>query len=351
MAERPLSVLVLGVGGNVSQGILKALAISSLPLRVVAGCISPLSVGRYHSALALVSPRADEPDFVPWVEATCAAERIDAVLSGSEPVIEAVAPAADRIRAATGAVCLVSPPEVGEIGQDKLRTAYWLEEAGLPHPRSVSAADGAAVEALVEAIGLPVVAKPRRGRSGEGVVVARTREELAPHVGRADELIQEHLPGDEYTVGCMTDADGRLRGSIAMRRELSVGTTVSAEIGDLPEARSYAAAIAEALHPRGPLNVQLRLRDAQPVAFELNVRFSGTTPMRARAGFNEVEAALRHFVLGEPMSLPTVTSGTVLRYWNELYVPERAREALEKRGRLDDPWSEDVVVEDWGTRG
>jgi carbamoyl-phosphate synthase large subunit len=350
-APRPMSVLVLGVGGNVSQGILKALALSSLPTRTIAGCISPLSLGLYRADLALVTPRADDPDFLPWLEATCAGEGVDAVLSGAEPVLEALAPAAGRIRERTGAVCLVSSAETLEIGQDKLRTASWLERAGLNHPRSAPADDRAAVESLLAAAGLPLVAKPRRGKSAEGVCVVATRDDLERHVGRPDELIQEHLPdGAEYTVGCMTDRDGRVRGTVAMRRELAAGTTVRAEIGDFPDVRAEATAIAAALGAAGPLNVQLRVREGRPVAFDLNVRFSGTTPMRARAGFNEVDAALRHFVLGEPMTLPSVTGGTALRYWNELYVPAEAREALTERGRLEDPWGEPVVVEDWGIR-
>ena len=50
-----LTVLVLGVGGNVSQGILKALAISNLKCRVVGACISPLAAGLYTVDRAYVS--------------------------------------------------------------------------------------------------------------------------------------------------------------------------------------------------------------------------------------------------------------------------------------------------------
>ena len=44
---RTLNVLVLGVGGNVSQGILKALAVSKLSCRVIGACIGSLSFGLY----------------------------------------------------------------------------------------------------------------------------------------------------------------------------------------------------------------------------------------------------------------------------------------------------------------
>ena len=39
------TVLVLGVGGNVSQGILKSIAAGALPCRVVAACITPIGRG------------------------------------------------------------------------------------------------------------------------------------------------------------------------------------------------------------------------------------------------------------------------------------------------------------------
>jgi len=349
----PTTVLVLGVGGNVSQGILKALAFSALPVRVIAGCISPLSLGLYRADLSLLTPLADDPDFGPWLEATCRAEGVDAVLSGSEPVLEALARDAGALRECTGARCIVGSTEALAVGQDKLATARWLENNGLAFPLSAPGEDHAAVEALVEGVGLPLVVKPRRGKSAEGVGVVRTRAALEARLGEPgpDLVVQEHLPdGAEYTVGCMTDSEGRVRGAAAMLRELGAGTTVRARIGAFPAIEAYAAEIAQRLGATGPLNVQLRLRDDEPVAFELNVRFSGTTPVRARAGFHEVEAALRHFVLGEPMALARPAPGTMLRYWNEVYVPESAREALTDTGRLERPWEEAVVVEDWGVR-
>lgn len=342
-------MLVLGVGGNVGQGILKALALSALPWRVVAACINSLSLGLYRADLALVSPRASDPEFLPWLERTCREERVDAVLSGAEPVLEALARAAPALHERTGALCLVSRPEVLEVGQDKLRTARWLEHHGLAHPRSASADDPGAVAALLAEVGLPLVVKPRRGKGAQDVAVVRSEHELEALAGRAGFLVQEWLPdGVEFTAGAMVDRDGRVRGTVVMRRELSGGTTVRGELGDFPEVRAHTEAIAAQLRPTGPLNAQLRLREGLPVAFELNVRFSGTTPARARAGYNEVEAALRHYLLGEELSLPEATRGTMLRYWNEMYVPDGAREALARDGRLDDPWAAPVVVEDWG---
>jgi carbamoyl-phosphate synthase large subunit len=338
-----LTVLVLGVGGNVSQGILKALAIAGLRCRVLAACVTAEAAGLYLADEALVSPYADDPGFVGWVTEVCARERVDAVLSGVEPVLAALAPAASEILEATGAVCVVSPPEVLAVGNDKLLTCRWLEQHELPHPRYADAADAAALEALVGECGYPLLAKPRAGRGSRGIFEVIDVEAVA---GREELVVQELLDGDEYTVGCFCDDAGRVRGSVAMRRELDSGTTVRAELGDFAAQRELSERIAAELGPLGPCNVQLRESSRGPIPFELNVRFSGTTPMRARWGFNEVEAALRHYVLGEPATdLPRPTAGLVLRYWNEVYVSPDAAVELARDRALSHPHG---TIEDWG---
>lgn len=366
--DRRLNVLVLGVGGNVSQSIQKALAIASTPTRLVAACISPLSAGLYIADRAYISPFAADPAFVPWLIEVCEREQIDAVLSGSEIVLAALAPAAGAVREQTGAVSIVSTPEVLEIGRDKLTTCRWLEQRGLPVPGYADAADEAAVAALVQRCGFPLIAKPRLGKGSDYILTIRDEHDLAgvagttdvvvaerhrgTVAGRSGMLLQEYL-GDEhheFTAGCFCDEQGAVRGVIVMRRSLNSGTTVTAELGPFPEVRAVAEQIVAALAPLGPCNVQLRLHEGRAVPFEINPRFSGTTALRAQMGFNEVHAALRHYVLGEPVPvLEDVGSGVALRYWNEIYVPRAAYDAMERDGRLDDPLANDVRIDEWGT--
>ncbi len=354
MATAPLPVLVLGVGGNVSQGILKAIAMGSLPCRVVGACVSPLSYGLYTADAAYVSPAARDPAFVPWLVDVCRREGVRAVLSGVEAVLTVLAAHRAAIEHETGARVIVSDPDVLAIGDDKLGTAHWLAAHECHAPQSADASDADAVAALVAACGFPLIAKPRAGKGHAGVLVLRTPADLAYAAAQPAYLVQEYLGSDdtEYTAGCYSDRDGRVRGVIAMRRALQEGTTYKAEVGDYPAVRAEAARIAAALRPMGPSNVQLRVTDdGRPVCFEINVRFSGTTPMRAHFGFNDVEAALRHYVLDEPAAdLPHITAGVALRYWNEIYVDPAAAAILRQTGELVDPHAFGVAVEPYGRR-
>lgn len=344
--ERELNVLVLGAGGNVSQGILKALALSALKCRVVSACVEPEAAGLHLGDRACISPYATDPSFVDWLFETCRKERIDAVFSGVEPVLLAAAPWREALRKETGAVLVASSPETLAIGADKLRTARWLEEQGFHYPLSEDAQDAVAVERLVGQKGFPLIAKPRQGKGSFGIFKLENRQDLERAMRCGNYVIQEYLGSEEteYTAGCFSDGEGRVRGILVMRRRLCHGTTILAEAGRFPEVRQEAERIAAALKPFGPCNAQLRMAGGRPVCFEVNIRYSGTTPMRARLGFNDVEAALRHYVLGEPArDLPLVTQGIVARYWNEAYLNADSVELLRQAG------GEAIVLENKGS--
>ncbi len=346
-----LNLLVLGVGGNVSQGILKALAISKLSCRVIGACINSLSFGLYTVDQAYISPSANDPAFLDWLIHVCHAEKVDAILSGVEPVLTALAGASETVHAQTGAVCIVSSPQCLAIGNDKLLTSQWLRDHGFPFPRTADAADSEGVDALLRDCGCPLIAKPRYGKGSHGVFQLLNQRDVQSATARRDYVIQEYL-GDshqEYTVGCFSDHESVVRGALVMRRDLLEGTTYRAEAGYFPEVRQQAIRIAEALRPMGPSNIQMRMHEGRAVCFEINVRFSGTTPIRARLGFNDVEASLLHYVLAQPaVDLPLITKGVALRYWNEAYVDGAAKARLDESGKLDRAKSHRPVIEDYG---
>ena len=178
--------------------------------------------------------------------------------------------------------------------------------------------------ALIERVGFPLIVKPRVGARSVGVVKVQTKDELARALAPGDGLmIQECVATEraEYTVGTLT-FEGRCEASIVMRRDLRDGNTYRAYVEAFPELNVEVRRMAEALGSHGPANFQFRL-DAQGRAkvFEINGRFSGTTPLRMRAGFNEVEMVLRRFLRGEPIKQPSVRPMMILRHFTETVVP------------------------------
>jgi carbamoyl-phosphate synthase large subunit len=169
-------------------------------------------------------------------------------------------------------------------------------------------------------VGCPVVVKPRQGARSVGMSVAGDRSALDRAIAEAASpvVIQEYLLDErtEYAAGALV-FDGRCDASIVMRRELGDGYTYRAFVDPYPELDRVVREMAEALGPHGAVNFQFRVHDGRVRVFEINARFSGTTPVRALAGFNEVEMALRHLVLGEPIVQPDIESLVVLRHLSD----------------------------------
>jgi carbamoyl-phosphate synthase large subunit len=65
--------------------------------------------------------------------------------------------------------------------------------------------------------------------------------------------------------------------------------------------QSFCESLALDLGSVGPLNIQLRIdeKTGEPYVFEIHPRFSGTTPIRADVGLNEVDILLRNKLFSE----------------------------------------------------
>ena len=136
-----------------------------------------------------------------------------------------------------------------------------------------------------------------------------------------DPVIQECVGTDdvEYTAGVIY-FDGDCRASILMRRDLRDGNTYRAYVDKDTDLNAQVQAFARKLKPFGPANFQFRVANGQAKVFEINGRFSGTTPLRMLAGFNEVEMCVRYLLAGEPVLQPEVKEMTILRHWSETVV-------------------------------
>ena len=324
----PFPVMVTGVGGGGhGEQILKALRLGKLPYRVVGTDADPNSTGLTRVDAGHRVPLASSPEYLPVILELCARHGIRALFHGTEPemgVFSEQRASFERL----GIYVPVNSPGVLRVCQNKIETVRFLREHGFPAPRSW-AVD--APSALDEIDSFPVVLKPAVGGGGSAnVFIAQQRDELLAFghyllKQYARVSIQEYVgtPDTEFTVGVLFAADGSLLNSIAVRRLITnsislrvrvpnrsgraeLGSTLvissgisQGEVGRWPEVTSQCERIAQALNPTAPINIQCRVVDGTVVPFEINPRFSGTTSIRALAGYNEPDVLIRRDVLGE----------------------------------------------------
>lgn len=335
-----INVLVLGVGGNVSQGIIKALRKSNLEMHLIGACISPMSTGLYMCDEAFVSPYASADDFMDWLITICNTCKVDIILTGVEENIRKIAEHIEELRSRTKAIFISSTYEQLQIGQDKYATCQWLQAHGCHYPEYCDLANMEDSCALAARVGYPLIAKPWSGKSAHGIYVIEDEAMLKRLAGLKHYVLQECV-GDadsEYTVGCYADRKGTLQDIIIMHRILKNGTTVYAEVLEHDAIRREAEKICHAYQPGGPLNIQMRLdKTGRPVCFELNVRFSGTTAMRANFGYRDVEAMIKEYVLQQPIDdCFQVRPGEAFRYDNEMYLFGGATREMREKLHISD---------------
>jgi carbamoyl-phosphate synthase large subunit len=328
-------VLLTGVGALLGQGILKALRASDRVGRVIGCDAAPSAAGLYLADAAWLLPRCDSPDYADALIRLARRERAAAILCGTDLELPALAARRARIEAETGARVLVSDPEAVAIADDKWLTARFLRAHRFDAPRSALPPDA---HRLAEEVGYPLVVKPRIGAGSVGLTVARDRAELDRALEIPGVMVQEYLRPDdeEYTVGAIVHG-GVCATAVALKRTLRHGNTHTAISDGYDEIEAYAARVAAALPgARGPINVQLRRTARGPVVFEINARFSGTTPLRHELGWNEVEAVLLHALERRPVPRGRLRRGAVLRWTAEVLVPLDQLEQM-RSGRLDAP--------------
>lgn len=319
-----MKALVTGAGAVLGQGIIKSLRQSTLPCEIVAADPNPLSAGLYWGESAYQLPFAIDPAFGDRITEIVDRERPDVILVGTDVELTYFAERRASLEEAFDTKVIVSDPRIIGIANDKFETYQFFADRGLNPPQSARGEDAVAVAALIDAVGFPLVVKPRNGARSVGVSVVNDRYELERALdGRSGLVIQECVGDDEceYTASVLV-FDGEAQASITMRRDLRDGNTYRAYTGEYEPLNRAVCAFGEALRPHGPANFQFRIgRDGTPRVFEINARFSGTTPMRAMVGFNEVEMCIRKLLFGEAISQPVVRSGVILRFLDELFIP------------------------------
>lgn len=314
-----MKVLVTGAGALLGQGIIRSLQKSELSPEIIAVDPSALSAGLYWADSSHLVHTAKSENYIQSVEAIIECERPDVILIGTDVELEVFAEHRMRLERQWSLQVVVSDPLSISIANDKFLTYEFLKHAGFNPPES-SLPENA--KKLVDIVGFPLVVKPRIGARSYGLEVVQNDEELEKALSKSKGLIvQEYVDGSEseFTAGTLT-FDGICEASVVFRRDLRDGNTYRAFTHKDPDTDQQIRDMAEAFGAHGPANFQFRLKDGVARVFEINCRFSGTTPLRALAGFNEVDLVLRHLCCGQRVVQPSIEDLVFLRHWEETAV-------------------------------
>ena len=293
-------VLVTGAGGPAGVVVIRSL-LKRPELTVFAADMDGWAAGLYlvpAEQRRLVPPgRADE--FVPTLARLVEDDAIDVVVSTVDVELIALSERRDEL---APAVLAAPSADTLEVALDKLLLAERCAATGRA-PRTVLA--GPAAQAVDWEF--PVFAKPRQGAGSRGIRLVPDRAALDALPVDEGLIVQDFLPGEEYSVDVIADAAGQVVAAVPRTRaRVDSGVAIAGRTVHDPELEETASAIAKAIGLVGVANVQLRRgRDGRAMLLEVNPRFPGALPLTIAAGVDIPSLVVDLFLGRElPASVP-----------------------------------------------
>lgn len=331
-----INVLVTGIGGGgVGEQIMKCLRLSSLDIKIIGCDMNRSSRGLLEADKGYIVPSANDARYIDCILEICKKNDVKAVFHGSEPELLRLSENREEFEH-RNIMLPLNPRHVIDICMDKNKTMNFLRENKIGNVQKYWEINSLGELDNVDIF--PVVLKPSVGGGGSvNTFIAQDKDELHMFANYLLKLYPQFLaqeyvgdPFHEYTAGVFCSSKGRYVNSIAVkksilsgisnkmkifnrtgRKELSDILAISSgisqgEIGRFPEVTETSRLIAEKLGATAAINVQCRIHQGKMYVFEINPRISGTSSLRAIAGYNEPEMLIRERILGEelPVDFP-----------------------------------------------
>ncbi len=300
--SRLARVLITGAGGPSGYCLLRNLA-SEEELELLAADIDPCAAGLYSVPVErrLILPRGDDPRFAELTFDLCAEHRVDVVVPTVDSELIPLAERRGQFEAA-GVRLVNASEETLRICLDKWRL-HEACEGSVRVPRC-EVADG---DWFPSSTPLPAFVKPRTGSGSRGIMLIETREALERLPRDGSMLVQENLPGPEYSIDVLARHDGEVVAVVPRERlRVDSGIAVCGVTRHDEALEEFGRIVAERIHLTGVANVQAKYTEAgEPALLEVNPRFPGTMPLTVASGVD-----MPKLCVGEALGRP-IPSGRI----------------------------------------
>jgi len=350
--NKGIRVLVTGVsGGSIGEQVCKALQQGDYNYEIIVTNVVKKNMRVVQAKEYEFLPQASSHTYLEALLEVVDRHGIQFLIPGSEPELLMISKNRQAFDSRQVQL-LINTNHVIKTCVNKELTAKFLMQNGFSTPKTFVAES--VLEQKKLGVTYPCIVKPSKGGGGSAATfLAQDKDELEFFVSYLikygyQPIIQEYIRDaeHEYTIGVLHEPDGKLIGSVVLRRQILSGLSnrlkipnktghhnlgdflaissgfSQGKIVDHEPIRKTAEMIALTIESRGPLNIQGRWDGSRFITFEINPRFSGTTPMRALAGFNEPELLIAaHLGLPQLDVGVNIKKGICLRGLTEFFIP------------------------------
>jgi carbamoyl-phosphate synthase large subunit len=307
-----MKILLTGAGGPAAISVWKSLRHHH---EIHMADMDPRATGLYlvpetHRAIL---PCGDAPDFVDAALALCSRVKANVLVSTVDAELAVVASRREEFER-LGVHIPLSPEPVLRTCRDKWKLIQACALSNVPVPFTVLWGGNAQFDRF------PAFAKPRFGSGSQGLVAVTTEEVLAQLPRDDSYLVQELLPGEEYSVDTYVTRAGQPIAAVPRERlKTDSGIAVAARTRQIDTLVQAAIATARAVGIRYVANIQFkRAVDGQFKLLEINPRFPGTLPLTAAAGVDIPQLLMQDLAGASwPDGLLPFKEVMTVRYWAE----------------------------------
>lgn len=320
-------ILITGAGGPAATTLFKS--VMGPEYRFYMGDMDAYAAGLYFvpEDRRVILPRGDSEQFVDFVIDYCQQHNIKALIPTVD--IELVTISKKLKRFADAGICLyLSSAETLAMCFDKYELLSQCHKSGLK-VGGYEIWQGQELSAEWE---FPLILKDRTGSGGRDIYLIESVDELASYDKSGLFLLQEYLPGMEFSVDTYVNTKGDVIAAVPRQRlKVDSGIAVTARTIKNDSVIKYALKVAQAIPLRGVANIQVRIdRQGEPKLLEINPRFPGTMSITVAAGVNMPEIYLRE-LMGECVEgFRDFEEVVQVRYWEDKTVSVGALNALKE---------------------
>lgn len=217
-------------------------------------------------------PMIFEPNFLEKINALITEKHIDLIFPTHDTIAEFFAENQEKINAKI----IVADKNTSEICRDKLKTYEIFKNEDFC-PKNYN-----------DFSQLPVFIKPKKGQGTKDAKLINTKTDIPQDINIKDFVICEYLSGEEYTVDCITDKNGKVYAFPRSRERIFAGVSVCGKNQELTdEIKNIAEKINSKLKFRGLWYFQIKKDDNNRFKLlEISTRCPGSMCLTRALGVN-----------------------------------------------------------------
>ena len=288
-----LTVMVTEAGGPAAVGLIKSLKEYSTDIQILAVDADPYASGLYLSDHGVTVPYASDDQYIDKILSLVKKYKVGLILPTGEHDLQKMSENRKRLES-LGCSIFISDKETVRICQNKFEFYQSLKQTNIPLPATFQH---------------KMIIKPNRGSGSRGIEILNLDEKV----------IQEYLPGTEYTVDVFCDMSSQVINHVIRERVATkAGISTKSRVVLNEEISLIVTRMAKHLSLKGPVCIQLKENGSgRPFVVECNPRLGGGTYICTLAGINYAELYIN--ILQERNNIPrTPKEITVVRYFEEI---------------------------------